>query len=65
MDEQKENKFLVRIEITENGPMTIKGDFVIKDLKRDFEDAPGEIRLCLCGKTKNKPFCDDSHLIKM
>jgi CDGSH-type Zn-finger protein len=63
MEEDKnEKKANVRIEILDEGPvMKITGDFTLKDLKRDFEDSPAEVILCLCGKSKNKPYCDNSH----
>lgn len=61
MEERNEKKSMARIEITDDGQMKITGDFIFKDLKRDIEDSPGEIILCLCGKTKDKPFCDNSH----
>ena len=64
MEEKKENKPVALIEVIESGELKITGNFIIKDLKRDTEIAPGEIRLCRCGKTANKPFCDDSHLTK-
>jgi CDGSH-type Zn-finger protein len=61
MEEKKEHKSQAIIEIIDFGPMTIKGNFHIKDVKRDKEHSEGEVRLCLCGKTGNNPFCDDSH----
>jgi CDGSH-type Zn-finger protein len=61
MDNCKEKKSPVKIEILPEGPMKITGDFILKDLKRNIDQSSGEILLCLCGKTKNKPFCDDSH----
>jgi CDGSH-type Zn-finger protein len=41
--------------------LKISGNFIIKDLKRDTEESPGEIWLCRCGKSENKPYCDGSH----
>lgn len=61
MEEIKENKSHVVIEIVEFGPLKITGNFIIKDLKRDKEDSPGEILLCRCGRSENKPYCDESH----
>jgi CDGSH-type Zn-finger protein len=61
MENDKENKSGVKVEVVENGPMKITGNFVLKDLKRNIEEAPGEIILCLCGKTATKPYCDGSH----
>jgi len=50
------------IEIVEGGPINIKGRIVFKDLKRDITTDLDEVSLCLCGRSKNMPFCDDSHL---
>jgi hypothetical protein len=61
MEEKKETKSQAVIEVIGSGPLRITGNFLLKDLKRDKEDSPGEIDLCRCGKSANKPFCDDSH----
>lgn len=60
MEENKENKSKVVVEVIEFGPLKITGNFIIKDLQRNTESAPGEIRLCRCGRSENKPYCDDS-----
>jgi CDGSH iron-sulfur domain-containing protein 3 len=60
MEENNEKKSKVIVEVIEFGPLKITGNFVIKDLQRNTESAPGEIRLCRCGKSANKPYCDDS-----
>lgn len=51
----------VKVEVVENGPLRITGNFVLRDMKRDFEESPGVIELCLCGRTAVKPYCDGSH----
>ena len=61
MEEKKLNKSQAIIEVTENGPLKITGNIVIKDMKRGFEDFPKEVLLCRCGKSMNKPYCDDRH----
>jgi CDGSH iron-sulfur domain-containing protein 3 len=61
MEEKKEIKSQAVIEVTDYGPLKITGNFRIKDLKRDTEDSPGEVWLCRCGKSSNKPFCDETH----
>ncbi len=60
MEEENEKKSKVIVEVIEFGPLKITGNFLIKDLQRNREDSPGEIRLCRCGKSANKPNCDDS-----
>ena len=61
MEDNKKSGSQAIIEIIDFGPLKITGNFVLKDLKRDRVDSPGEIYLCRCGRTGNKPFCDDSH----
>jgi CDGSH iron-sulfur domain-containing protein 3 len=61
MEEKKENKSQAVVEVLEFGPLKITGNFVIKDLKRDTETSSVEVWLCRCGKSTNKPFCDESH----
>ena len=61
MEEKKEEKSQAIIEVIDFGPLKIAGNFIVKDLKRDKEESPGEIKLCLCGKSGNKPYCDESH----
>jgi CDGSH-type Zn-finger protein len=63
MDETLNKKSQATIEIVDHGPLIIKGNFKLKDLKRDKEDSPGEVSLCRCRKSKNMPYCDDSHKI--
>lgn len=61
MEESKENKSQAIIEVVDFGPLIITGNFLVKDLKRNQEENPREIRLCRCGKSGNKPYCDESH----
>jgi len=61
MEDNKENKSQAIIEIIGFGPMKISGNFLLKDLKRGKEESPIEVKLCICGKSGNKPYCDDSH----
>jgi CDGSH iron-sulfur domain-containing protein 3 len=61
MEETKKDKTEATIELLDFGPIKISGNFVLKDLKRDIEETPGEVLLCRCGKSGNKPYCDDSH----
>ncbi|HLN21617.1 MAG TPA: CDGSH iron-sulfur domain-containing protein [Bacteroidales bacterium] len=60
--ENQSEKQKVQVEVIENGPLRITGHFILRDLKRDFEDKPDVIELCRCGKSNNKPYCDGSHL---
>jgi CDGSH iron-sulfur domain-containing protein 3 len=59
--EIKENKSKATIEVVDFGPLQITGNFLLKDIKRNTEITLTEVKLCRCGKSKNKPFCDESH----
>lgn len=59
-ERREENKSKVKVEVVENGPLRITGNFILKDLKRNKEETPGVIELCRCGRTGNKPYCDNS-----
>jgi len=61
MEEKKKNKSQATIEVVDFGPLKITGNFILKDMKRDTEVSSSEVWLCRCGKSANKPFCDESH----
>lgn len=61
MEENKEKKSQAIVEVLDFGPLVITGNFLLKDIKRNTEDSPKEVRLCRCGKSENKPYCDESH----
>jgi len=61
MEERSDKNPDTVVEVTNQGPVLIKGNFILKDLKRDTESAPKEVWLCRCGRSANKPFCDESH----
>jgi CDGSH-type Zn-finger protein len=58
---EKEEKSEAEVEVVDSGPLRISGNFILKDLQRDRVSAPGEVFLCRCGKSSDKPFCDGSH----
>ncbi|MFH0842498.1 MAG: CDGSH iron-sulfur domain-containing protein [Bacteroidota bacterium] len=61
MEDNKEQKPDAEVEIITFGPLRISGNFILKDLQRDKESVPKEVYLCRCGKSSDKPFCDESH----
>ncbi len=45
-----------------NGPLQIIGGIVLKDYQKSTPECGEHYCLCRCGESKNKPFCDGSHL---
>ena len=45
----------------ENGPLFVRGDLVVR-YDDGTEETTLRAALCRCGQSKNKPFCDNSHL---
>jgi CDGSH-type Zn-finger protein len=44
-----------------DGPIIIKGDFILKYGDNDREMKGGLISLCRCGSSNQMPFCDGTH----
>ena len=61
MEDKKEFKSQATVEVTANGPIKITGRILLLDSKRDITDKPEEVLICGCSRSKNKPYCDDSH----
>jgi CDGSH iron-sulfur domain-containing protein 3 len=61
MADKKEFKSQAAIEIIDNGPIKITGKILLLDSKRDITEKFEEIYLCRCGRSGNKPYCDESH----
>jgi CDGSH-type Zn-finger protein len=66
----------VKVTVTKDGPYVVSGalPMALQTIVPDAEGfswdwkegsqfpSAGEVRLCRCGQSKNKPFCDGSHL---
>lgn len=57
----QDKNFTPVILLQKNGPMRVKGNFIIKDQDDKPYDVSGDIFLCRCGKSSRQPFCDGSH----
>jgi CDGSH-type Zn-finger protein len=56
----------VTITLKPAGPILIDGPVVIRNNAGDVvtpppSKVPGQVKLCGCGFSKNRPFCDGSH----
>ena len=50
------------IQVFDNGPCLVKGDFVMKDADGNtYKIEGGNAAICRCGASENKPFCDGAH----
>ena len=47
--------------IIRNGPVKVTGNFILTGSDGKPITVEGEVLLCRCGGSKNKPFCDGSH----
>jgi len=61
MEDNKNIKAQAVIEILDNGPIKITGNFLLSDSRKDIMESPAEVSLCRCGRSQNMPYCDDSH----
>lgn len=48
------------------GPLIVEGPVEIRDNAGDRIEpppskVPGQVKLCACGRSANRPFCDGSH----
>jgi CDGSH-type Zn-finger protein/uncharacterized Fe-S cluster protein YjdI len=51
----------LRVRPQRDGPLQIDGPFSLKGADRGAVVSGGSARLCRCGHSGNKPFCDGSH----
>lgn len=52
----------VTVSILKNGPVIVKGNIKMLDVDGNEIVTEGTTALCRCGASKNKPFCDGSHV---
>lgn len=54
---------MATIQVRNDGPYRIEGDFRIVDAAGNVWDLSGRtaVSLCRCGGSANKPFCDGTH----
>jgi CDGSH-type Zn-finger protein/uncharacterized Fe-S cluster protein YjdI len=50
------------VTVVYNGPLYVTGDLAIAGAADDMPGVRFRAALCRCGQSRNKPFCDNSHL---
>jgi len=65
MNKEKEEGVMenngTKMEVMHNGPLIVKGLVYVKRNGKE-EEKPDGAAFCRCGKSKNQPYCDGSHL---
>ena len=52
----------VTVKILPDGPLQVKGEVEVQDAQGNpLPVKSGDVFLCRCGQSANKPFCDGSH----
>ena len=46
---------------TRNGPIALRGDIEVRDEAGELLLRDTRVALCRCGRSRNRPFCDNSH----
>lgn len=49
------------VRLIENGPLYVTGNIRITDAGGELVLRDTRVALCRCGRTRNRPFCDNSH----
>jgi len=52
----------VKVEVTPNGPLLVYGNLVVRTAQGGETRKSQVTAFCRCGQSKNKPFCDGSHV---
>ncbi len=51
-----------KIRVTKNGPLIVEGNCTLIEWTDKETAINGRFALCRCGASKNKPFCDGTHI---
>ena len=52
---------VLRFTVTPHGPLVAQGPLVVRSADQLMRLTGGKAKLCRCGASRNKPFCDGSH----
>lgn len=51
------------VTVTQDGPLYLHGNIEVRDATGAVIRRDTRLALCQCGASRNKPFCDNSHLL--
>jgi CDGSH iron-sulfur domain-containing protein 3 len=51
----------VKIKVVDNGPLIVTGEVQLVDMDGNQFTTHEQFKLCRCGLSSQKPFCDGSH----
>ena len=52
----------LQITLQPNGPLNLKGPFIVRNADGEIGFQGNRAALCRCGMSKNRPFCDGTHV---
>lgn len=50
------------VQLVANGPYYVRGDIEVQNAQGEVVHTDTRLALCRCGQSKNKPFCDNTHI---
>lgn len=53
---------MAKLKVQKDGPFLLEGAEIVDWNGAPYAHAPGSVALCRCGASKNKPFCDGTHV---
>jgi CDGSH-type Zn-finger protein len=56
-----DTRMSVTVRALPNGPLMVRGEYVVQDSRGVATAGNGTVLLCRCGNSEKKPFCDGSH----
>lgn len=56
-----ENEVNIKVHVMSKGPLIVKGNCTVVDENGNETLKEGQVALCRCGASANKPYCDGSH----
>ena len=51
-----------QVSVVKDGPLYVQGHMVVVDHEGTEIEVGPRVALCRCGQSKNKPFCDNTHI---